>query len=127
MSKTLLTPEGYKKIEKELIDIKANHIPRVNKRVKEALEYGDSKVIEDAKTEQSFYKQRINNLETMLKEAKVIPKENEMISISLSKEQWEEVYQWYLCIKDEYRIEDFEKEAAKQICEAIYGKGTFKD
>lgn len=49
------------------------------------------------------------------------------ISITLTREQWEEVYQWYLCIKDEYRIEDFEREAAKKICEAIYGVGSFTE
>jgi hypothetical protein len=50
----------------------------------------------------------------------------ENISIKLTREQWEEVYQWYLCVKSDYRIEDFERDAAKKICETLYGKGTFE-
>lgn len=51
--------------------------------------------------------------------------DKKLIAIELTKEQWEEVYQLYLCIKDEYRVEDFEKDAAKTICESIYGEGRF--
>ena len=41
--------------------------------------------------------------------------EDDLINIELTKKQWEEIYQWYLCVKDEYRAEGFEIKAAKKI------------
>ena len=54
-------------------------------------------------------------------------KSKDTISIKLTKDQWEEVYQWYLCVKNDYRIEEFEKNAAKTICESIFGENSFKE
>jgi len=51
----------------------------------------------------------------------------ELVSITLTKEQWEEIYQWYLVTKEDYRIEDFEEKAAQKIASALIKKfGTFR-
>lgn len=51
----------------------------------------------------------------------------DLISIELTKEQWEEVYQWFLVVKDDYRMEEFEIEAGKKIAQTLKNKyGTFR-
>lgn len=53
--------------------------------------------------------------------------DKEVLSVSLTKEQWEQVYQWYLVTSDDYRIEPFEKEAAEKIAKSLIGRfGSFR-
>lgn len=45
----------------------------------------------------------------------------------LTKEQWEEAYQWFLVVKDDYRMEKFEIEAGEKIAQTLIEKyGTFR-
>lgn len=46
----------------------------------------------------------------------------DLISITLTKEQWEEIYQWYFTVKSEYALYDFEHEAAKKIADTLIEK-----
>jgi hypothetical protein len=51
----------------------------------------------------------------------------DLITIELTKEQWEEVYQWYIIAKDECRMEEFEIEVGEKIAKTLKDKyGTFK-
>ncbi|WP_299090369.1 hypothetical protein [uncultured Metabacillus sp.] len=51
----------------------------------------------------------------------------EIISIEFTKEQWEEIYQWYLVVKDDFRMEDFAIEAGEKIAKTLIDKyGTFR-
>lgn len=51
----------------------------------------------------------------------------EKLSIELTKEQWEEVYQWFLVIKEEHNLEPFEEEAAEKIKQSLINKfGSFR-
>jgi hypothetical protein len=44
------------------------------------------------------------------------------ISIELTKQQWEEIYQWYLIVKDDYRIENFGIAAGEKIAQTLINK-----
>jgi uncharacterized Zn finger protein len=46
----------------------------------------------------------------------------ELISITLTKEQWEEICQWYLIIDSEYNLKDREHEAANKIANTLIEK-----
>ena len=75
MAATLLTPEGYKKLQKELTYLRESKRAEVADRLHEAMEGGE--LIEDAeyeaaKNEQSFVEGRIQELETLLANARVI-------------------------------------------------------
>ena len=51
----------------------------------------------------------------------------DLTSIPFTKEQWEQIYQWYLVTKDDYRMEDFEVEAGEKIADTLKNKyGTFR-
>ena len=70
----VLTKEGLEKAKKELDNLKKNKRPEVIQRIKTAKEFGDlseNSEYEDAKNEQSFIEGKINELETLIKIAKV--------------------------------------------------------
>lgn len=71
----LLTPEGVKKLEQELIYLKTVRRREVAQRIKQALAFGDlseNAEYDEAKNEQAFIEGRIVSLENMLKNAKII-------------------------------------------------------
>jgi len=74
----LLTPEGLKKLEKELEYLKTVKRREIAQRIKQALEFGDiseNSEYDDAKNEQAFVEGRIMSLEKILRNAKVIDDE----------------------------------------------------
>lgn len=71
----VLTYEGLQKLEQELEHLKTVKRREVAERIKQALSFGDiseNSEYDDAKNEQAHVEQRIAQLETMLKHAKVI-------------------------------------------------------
>lgn len=75
----LLTPEGLKKLEKELETLKTVKRREVAQRIKQALEFGDiseNSEYDDAKNEQAFIEGRIISLEKLLRNARIIDDEN---------------------------------------------------
>ncbi|MFB5066605.1 MAG: transcription elongation factor GreA [Candidatus Wallacebacter cryptica] len=75
----LLTPEGLKKLEKELETLKTVKRKEVAQRIKQALEFGDiseNSEYDDAKNEQAFVEGRIISLEKVLRNAKVVDDED---------------------------------------------------
>ncbi len=71
----LLTPEGLKKLEDELEQLKSVKRREVAERIKLAISYGDiseNSEYEDAKNEQAFVEGRILTLEKMLRNARII-------------------------------------------------------
>ena len=71
----LLTPEGLKKLEKELETLKTVKRKEVAQWIKQALEFGDiseNSEYDDAKNEQAFVEGRIIALEKVLRNAKVV-------------------------------------------------------
>lgn len=72
---TVLTPEGLRKIEEELQELKTVKRRELAERLKVAISYGDLKENSEyhsAKEEQAFMETRIQVLERMLKTARVV-------------------------------------------------------
>ena len=71
----LLSLEGLKQLEQELLYLRTVKRLEVAERIKQAREYGDiaeNSEYEDAKNEQAFIEGRILDLEKMLRNARVI-------------------------------------------------------
>lgn len=71
----ILTPEGLKKLEDELEELKSVKRREIASRIKQAIEFGDiseNSEYEEAKNEQAFIEGRIATLEKMLRNARVI-------------------------------------------------------
>lgn len=72
---TLLTAEGLKKLEEELVHYKSVRRMEVAERIKIAIEYGDiseNSEYDDAKNEQAFIEGHIIELENKINTAKII-------------------------------------------------------
>jgi transcription elongation factor GreA len=79
----LLTPDGLKKLEEELENLKSVKRREVAERIKIAIGYGDiseNSEYEDAKNEQAFIEGRVITLEKMLRNARII--NNDEIDVS---------------------------------------------
>ena len=77
-NKVLLTPEGLQKLERELEYLRTVKRREVAARIKQALEFGDiseNSEYDDAKNEQAFVEGRIAALERMLRNARVVSRE----------------------------------------------------
>jgi len=71
----ILTPDGLKKLEEELENLKSVKRREVAERIKTAIGYGDiseNSEYEDAKNDQAFIEGRIITLEKMLRNARII-------------------------------------------------------
>lgn len=71
----LVSPEGLKKLEAELEHLTTVKRREVAERIKTAREFGDiseNSEYEDAKNEQAFIEGRIQSLEKMLRQARVV-------------------------------------------------------
>ncbi|MCH3973013.1 MAG: transcription elongation factor GreA [Oscillospiraceae bacterium] len=77
---TVLTKEGYEKLEKELEELKGVKRKEVAEKIKVALGYGDlseNSEYDEAKNEQAILEARIADVEVTLKNARVLT-ESEM-------------------------------------------------
>jgi len=69
-----LSKEGVESLQKELAELKAERV-EITQKIKEAREFGDlseNAEYQEAKTSQSFVEGRIEEIEAMLKHAKII-------------------------------------------------------
>jgi len=69
-----ISKEGLNKLQKELAGLKTQRV-EITQKIKEAREYGDlseNAEYQEARTKQSFIEGRIEEIETMLKTAKLI-------------------------------------------------------
>ena len=76
----LVSPEGLKKLENELEHLKTVKRREVAERIKTAREFGDiseNSEYEDAKNEQAFIEGRIQSIEKMLRQARVVDNNNQ--------------------------------------------------
>lgn len=74
----MLTEEGYENLEKELEHLVKVKRREVAKRIKVAREFGDiseNSEYDDAKNEQAFIEGRIKEIENMLRNARVVKKD----------------------------------------------------
>lgn len=78
MKEVVLTPEGLAKIKEELIELKARRKDIIS-RIQTAKEFGDlseNAEYDDARNEQSFVEGRLEELEDMVKRAKIVAKQH---------------------------------------------------
>lgn len=76
-NETLLTEEGYKKLEEELAYLKGPRKMEVAEKIKQAREYGDlseNSEYDEAKNEQALLEAKIAETEEMLRNAKIVEK-----------------------------------------------------
>lgn len=74
-NEVILTPEGLRRLEEELDNLKTVKRREVAERIKQAIEFGDiseNSEYEDAKNEQAFIEGRILTLEKKLRNARVL-------------------------------------------------------
>jgi len=75
VDQVLITKEGLKKLQDELVYLKSTKRGEVAERLKEAISYGDlseNAEYEEAKNEQAFVEGRILELEKQVKHARII-------------------------------------------------------
>ncbi len=75
----VISEEGLKKLKDELDYLRGTKRREVAKRIKQALDFGDiseNSEYDDAKNEQAFLEGKIKELEQMIKNAKVINKDD---------------------------------------------------
>ena len=73
----VLTSEGYKKLEEELTNLKGPKKMEVAEKIKAAREFGDlseNSEYDEARNEQALLEARIQELDTMLRNAKIVDK-----------------------------------------------------
>lgn len=71
----LLTEDGYKKFENELMHLKGSMRKKIAEQLKDALSYGDivdNNEYEDAKNSQAFVEGRIITIEKLLRSARLL-------------------------------------------------------
>ena len=76
-NETLLTEEGYKKLEEELAYLKGPRKMEVADKIKQAREYGDlseNSEYDEAKNEQALLEAKIAETEEMLRNARIVEK-----------------------------------------------------
>ena len=74
-NETLLTEEGFKKLEEELATLKGPKKMEVAEKIKQAREYGDlseNSEYDEAKNEQAILEAKIAELEAMIRSAKIV-------------------------------------------------------
>lgn len=80
----ILTPGGLEKLENELSHLRTVKRKEVAERIKKAISFGDiteNSEYEDAKNEQAFIEGRIATLEKMLRNARIMEKNNQESSV----------------------------------------------
>lgn len=84
VKETLLTEEGYQKLEDELEYLKVTKRKEVAERIKVAISFGDlseNAEYDEAKNEQAQLEERIVKLENMLRKAVIIDESNIDLSV----------------------------------------------
>jgi transcription elongation factor GreA len=82
----LLSPEGLRQLEEELLYLRTVRRVEVAERIKQAREYGDlqeNSEYEDAKNEQAFIEGRILRLEKLLRNVRLIQQPSSTSAVTL--------------------------------------------
>jgi transcription elongation factor GreA len=84
--KVVLTDEGFRKLEKELTELKTTGRKEVAEKIRTALSFGDlseNSEYEEAKNEQAMMESRIAQLESVLRDVQILEK-NEISTDAVS-------------------------------------------
>ena len=129
-NETLLTEEGYKKLEEELANLKGPKKMEVAEKIKQAREYGDlseNSEYDEAKNEQAILEAKIAEMEAMLRSAKIVDKVSTNsvgigTTVKLYDYEFEEEIEYHIVGATEIDIANGKISLESPVGKALFGK-----
>jgi len=129
-SETLLTEEGYKKLEEELANLKGPKKMEVAEKIKQAREYGDlseNSEYDEAKNEQALLEAKIAEMEAMLRSAKIVEKVSTNsvgigTTVKLYDYEFDEEIEYHIVGTTEIDIANSKISLESPVGKALFGK-----
>lgn len=129
-NETLLTEEGYKKLEEELAYLKGPRKMEVAEKIKQAREYGDlseNSEYDEAKNEQALLEAKIAETEAMLRSAKIVEKVSTNTvgigtTVKLYDYEFEEEIEYHIVGATEIDIANSKISLESPVGKALFGK-----
>ena len=129
-NETLLTEEGYKKLEEELAYLKGPRKMEVAEKIKQAREYGDlseNSEYDEAKNEQALLEAKIAETEAMLRSAKIVEKVSTNTvgigtTVKLYDYEFEEEIEYHIVSATEIDIANSKISLESPVGRALFGK-----
>ena len=129
-NETLLTEEGYKKLEEELAYLKGPRKMEVAEKIKQAREYGDlseNSEYDEAKNEQALLEAKIAETEAMLRSAKIVDKVSTNsvgigTTVKLYDYEFEEETEYHIVGATEIDIANSKISLESPVGRALFGK-----
>lgn len=127
---TLLTEEGYKKLEEELAYLKGPRKMEVAEKIKQAREYGDlseNSEYDEAKNEQALLEAKIAETEAMIRNAKIVDKISTNTvgigtTVKLYDYEFEEEIEYKIVGTTEINIAEGKISLESPVGKALFGK-----
>lgn len=127
---TLLTEEGYKKLEEELAYLKGPRKMEVAEKIKQAREYGDlseNSEYDEAKNEQALLEAKIAETEAMIRNAKIVDKISTNTvgigtTVTLYDYEFEEEIEYKIVGTTEINIAEGKISLESPVGKALFGK-----
>lgn len=129
-NETLLTEEGYKKLEEELAYLKGPKKMEVAEKIKQAREYGDlseNSEYDEAKNEQALLEAKIAETEEMLRNAKIVEKVTTSsvgigTTVKLYDYEFEEEIEYHIVGATEIDVVNSKISVESPVGRALFGK-----
>lgn len=129
-NETLLTEEGYKKLEEELAYLKGPRKMEVAEKIKQAREYGDlseNSEYDEAKNEQALLEAKIAETEAMLRSAKIVDKVSTNsvgigTTVKLYDYEFEEEIEYHIVGATEIDVAQSKISVESPVGKALFGK-----
>lgn len=129
-NETLLTEEGYKKLEEELAYLKGPRKMEVADKIKQAREYGDlseNSEYDEAKNEQALLEAKIAETEAMLRSAKIVDSVSTNsvgigTTVKLYDYEFEEEIEYHIVGATEIDIANSKISLESPVGKALFGK-----
>ena len=129
-NETLLTEEGYKKLEEELAFLKGPRKMEVAEKIKQAREYGDlseNSEYDEAKNEQALLEAKIAETEAMLRSAKIVDKVSTNsvgigTTVKLYDYEFEEEIEYHIVGATEIDVANSKISLESPVGKALFGK-----
>ena len=129
-NETLLTEEGYKKLEEELALLKGPKKMEVAEKIKQAREYGDlseNSEYDEAKNEQALLEAKIAEMEEMLRNSKIVDKVTTSsvsigTTVKLYDYEFEEEIEYHIVGATEIDIANGKISVESPVGKALFGR-----
>ena len=129
-NETLLTEEGYKKLQEELAYLKGPRKMEVAEKIKQAREYGDlseNSEYDEAKNEQALLEAKIAETEAMLRSAKIVEKVSTNsvgigTTVKLYDYEFEEEIEYHIVGATEIDVAQSKISLESPVGRALFGK-----